>query len=172
METMNETAKEGKKYPIIYVDAPWDSTTWPLERMRGLPLEKWAAPDALLLMWVPVALVPDALLLLEIWKFEYEGLLAWRKPKDDLEGYWFRCDCEFILIGKRGSVKTTYLFRHTLYEGSRSEGSYKPEGFRRLLLDSGCLAFDKVVPHLDLFGAYWQRIFPEYEKKDWDFLEG
>jgi N6-adenosine-specific RNA methylase IME4 len=171
METMNDTTKMDSKYPVVYVDAPWEDKTWPLERVRGLPVEKWAAPNALLLMWVAVPVLPDALLLLRTWGFECAGLLAWRKPKDDLEGYWFRCDCEFMLVGKRGSAKTSYLLRHSLYEGSYSDGGYKPEAFRGLLLNAGLVAFDKTVPHLDLFGAYWQKFFPEYKKKDWDFLE-
>jgi len=167
-----ETTNVEKQYPLIYVDAPWESEQWPLEKIRGLPVEKWAAEDALLLMWAPMALVPDALLLLRVWKFDYAGLLMWRKQNENIDAYWFACNGEFLLVAKRGVAKTSYLLRHTIYDGARTEGEYKPEGFRSLLLTAGFICFDKIVPHLDLFGAYWQCIYPEYKKKDWDFLEG
>lgn len=142
-----------------------------MEKIRGLPVEKWAGQDALLLMWMPVELLPDVLLLLRVWRFEYSGLLVWRKPNDFLTGFWHACQCEFILVAKRGTIKTSYLFQHAIYDGSRSEGSYKPEAFRALLLTAGFIAFDKVVPHLDLFGMHWQRCSTGYCKRDWDFLE-
>ena len=73
------------------------------------------------------------------------------------------------ISGKRGVARASYLLRHTIYDGARTEGEYKPEGFRALLLTAGFICFDKIVARLDLFGTYWQRIYPEYKKKDRDF---
>ena len=158
-----------KKYSIIYVDAPWEGKNWSLERVRDLPVEKRVAADALLLLWAPAALLPDLLVVLKKWGFAYAGLLTWKKPVDD--GYWHRAHCEYMLVGKRGTVKNAYLLQHTLYEGALSDGDYKPDAFRVLLLTAGFIAFDEAAPHLDLFGGYWQRFFPEYGKEDWDFWE-
>jgi len=171
MEVLNETPKLDKKYPLIYVEVPWEDKGWPIEKVRGLPVEKWVAPDALMMMFVPVDILPDTLLLLRTWGFEYAGLVAWRKPKDYLEGYWWRSHCEYILIGKRGAAKTASLLRHTLYEGSYSKEEYKPQAFRSLLSNSGLVAFGENTARLDLFGAYWQRRCPGYEKEYWDFWE-
>jgi hypothetical protein len=164
METINE-----KKYPIIYVDAPWEDKTWPIKRVKELPVGKRSAADALLLLWMPVALLPDALVVLKGWEFEYAGLLTWQKPNDDK--YWHRSRGEHMLIGKRGIVKTSFLFRHTIFEESPCDGDFKPEGFRHHLLMAGLIAFGESAPHLDLFGGYWKRFFPGYEKDDWDFWE-
>ena len=165
----NETTTAEKKYSIIYVDAPWEAKNWFVERVRDLPVEKRTASDALLLIWAPARLVPYVLLVLKKWGFEYAGLLAWQKPIDD--GYWHRGHCEYMLIGKRGTARDYPLFRHTLYEQPSSDGDYKPEAFRALLLQTGRIAFGETAPHLDLFGGYWQRFFPEYAKEEWDFWE-
>ena len=171
METANESTKTEKKYSVVYVAAPWEDKAWPLEKVRDLSVEKWVAPEAFMLMWVPVLKIPDGLLILRTWGFDYAGLLAWRKPKDSLEGYWLRSECEFILAATRGTPKTSYLLRHTFYEGSYSEGNCKPQAFRKLLMDAGYVAWEKRASGLDLFGAYWQGIYPKYGKDGWDFLE-
>jgi len=54
------------------------------------------------------------------------------------------------ISGKRGVARASYLLRHTIYDGARTEGEYKPEGFRALLLTAGFIYFDKIVPRLDL----------------------
>jgi len=172
MEMMSTTVKGDKKYPVIYVDVPWEDKDCPIERVRGLPVEKWSAQDALMLMWVPVMALPDVLLIMRTWGFDYAGLLVWRRPKDYLEGYWWRSHCEYLLVGKRGAIKADSLIKNTLYEGSYCNKDFRPQGFRALLANAGLFVFSELTARLDIFGGYWLSRFPEYEKENWDFLEG
>jgi len=172
METVNEQVSKENKYKVIYVDAPWRDKSWPIHRLRGLPVETWAANDAMLLMWTCNELLMESLQLLYTWEFKYEGLLVWEKPKEELEASWTRNQCELIIVGARGTAKTSYLLKHTLYEGGNFQGDYKPLGFRTLLWFAGDVAFDASATKLDLFGGYWKGIYPEYEKANWDFVEG
>jgi N6-adenosine-specific RNA methylase IME4 len=138
-------------------------------RVKDLPVGKQAAAVALLVMWTPVPLLPEVLLVLSAWGFDYAGLLTWQKPKDD--GYWHRSNGEYALMGKKGTPRTSHLLRHMIHETPHSDGDYKPDVFRSLLWTAGCLAFGDSAPRLDLFGGYWQKFFPEYDREDWDFWE-
>lgn len=168
MEMINETTVE-KKYPIIYVDAPWEGTNWSVKRVRDLPVGKRAAADALLLIWAPMEKLPDVLQVLGTWGFEYAGLLTWRKLNEYDDRYLSHG--EYMLIGKKGTVNTSFLLRYTIHEPLFMDAEYKPKTFRSKLLLSGHISFGESAPHLDLFGGYWQRLFPEYDKEDWDFWE-
>jgi N6-adenosine-specific RNA methylase IME4 len=171
-KTVSETKVLNKKYAGIYADIPWEDEAWPFERIIALPVGPAVAAEALMLMWVPMRLLPDGLLLLRAWGFEYGGLLTFRKPKDEVDVCWYRSQCENLLVGKRGTVRNCYLLRHTLYEGPDTGCAFKPEGFRTLLSMATDIAFGGELPQLDLFGRYWHERFPEYGREGCDFIEG
>jgi N6-adenosine-specific RNA methylase IME4 len=171
-KTVSEAKAMTKKYASIYADIPWEDEAWPFERIIALPVGPAVAAEALMLMWVPMRLVPDGLLLLRAWGFEYGGLLTFRKPKDELDVCWYRSQCENLLVGKRGTVRNCYLLRHTLYEGPDTGRAFKPEGFRTLLSMATDIAFGGELPQLDLFGRYWHERYPEYGREGCDFIEG
>ncbi|HET6256694.1 MAG TPA: hypothetical protein VFE32_21645 [Puia sp.] len=173
METIEMKREEkvlNKKYAGIYADIPWEDEAWPFERILALPVGPAVADEAFLLMWTPMRSLPDGLLLLEAWGFEYAGLLAYRKPTSEVDVCWYRSQCEYLLVGKRGTVKNCYLLRHTLYEGPDIGRGFKPEGFRTLLSMAVDIAFGQGLRELDLFGGYWRERFPEYSGGGCDFL--
>lgn len=170
MNTKNETRKREVKYSVIYVDVPWEEQSWSLDSTRDAPIKNWSAQDALLLLWVPNALLPDGLLMVRDWGFDYVGLLTWRKPKDEVNNFLPCCECEYMLICKGGIANASHLLRNMLYEGPADAGGYKPQGFRKILAGAGNYAFGESATYLDVFGQYWQNRFPHYERGRWDFL--
>jgi len=129
------------------------------------------APEALVLLWTPMSLLTSGLVLLGLWGFEYRGIIAWKKPKDELEDFGMYGQCEFALVGTCGSVRPTLLLQQNLCEAKESAGVYKPQGFRKLLGVVGQTAFGRSATYLDVFGRYWKEAYSEYQEGDWDFWE-
>jgi hypothetical protein len=172
MESVNETVKGSKKYSVLYVDAPWQDKDYPQSQIREMAIQKIIAPEALMLMWAPSQLVPSVLIMLGHWGFEFAGMLAWKKFKDEIEQPSMYGECEFMLVGKIGDVKPTMLLRENLFEVGASPGGYKPQGFRRILGHAALMAFGESASYLDVFGAYWRQRYKDYKRGQWDFLEG
>jgi len=61
MKAVNETKKKEGKYSVLYADVPWAEQSWSVESTSGLCVDNWTAKDALLMLWVPNAPVPDGL---------------------------------------------------------------------------------------------------------------
>jgi N6-adenosine-specific RNA methylase IME4 len=170
MNPINETKKPEKRFSVIYVDAPWEADDWCETDTSLLPIRNLAAADSILMLWAPNALLDDALAIMQRWDFFYAGLIAWRKPKVEIDTA-FLCDvCEYMLIGRQGSVKTDHLFRNMLYDGPATRGGYKPQAFRQLFKAAGYYAFGQSGTYLDVFGQYWKQRFPEYEQGNWEVL--
>ena len=165
-----EEAKE-TKYSVIYADVPWEDRDWSLEKIREVPVENRAASDALLLLWVHNPLLPEALLVVRAWGFAYAGLLCWRKPADEVGEYFPHGQCEYMLVARRGTAKTSHILRDMLYEGTALARGYKPKGFRSILWRKGKIAFGEAATYLDVFGQYWQEHFEDYDVREWDCLE-
>jgi N6-adenosine-specific RNA methylase IME4 len=157
------------QYNVIYVDLPWEDENWPASRVMALPVREVMQEKSLAAVWVRKPLLPAGLALLDHWGFQYAGLLAWKKPQEETDGFWFRGHCELMLIGIRGSVDLEYLERHSLFESPESEIGTRPDHFRFLLTLAADKAFSEVVK-LDLFGAYWKARHPGYDRDDWEFL--
>lgn len=170
MSCVHETFRVGKKYSVIYADLPWEDHTWTQEKIREMPVQKWAASEALLLLWIPMSQLPPGLILLGQWGFAYAGILVWRKLKDDLEDPSLYGEGEFMLLGKMGDVKPSGLLRQNVYEAGAGRGPYKPRGFRRIFEYAGYQAFGDSASYLDIFGRYWQGKDAEYKQGHWDFL--
>jgi N6-adenosine-specific RNA methylase IME4 len=170
METVDTKIGWDIKYSVIYADVPWEDERWFLDRIKDVPVINWVAKDALILLWVPNGALPEGLLVLGEWGFEYAGLLAWKKPKDRVDTFYPTSTCEYMLIGKVGTVKTEQLLRNVLYEGPASAGGYRPPEFRAMLGAQGHYAFGNSARYLDVFGEYWQGKSTDYERGSWDFL--
>ncbi|HLZ88100.1 MAG TPA: MT-A70 family methyltransferase [Puia sp.] len=170
METVKETNRRGLKYSVVYADVPWGEENWFLDRIRELPVINLVEENALLLLWVPASLVPQGLLVLGEWGFEYAGLLTWRKSPDRVERFPAHSICEYMLVGKLGSVQTDKVLRNMLYEGPETSASYKPQEFRSIFGGAGRYLFGELATFLDVFGKYWQGRYADYETEIWDFL--
>lgn len=82
--------------------------TMTLDDICDLPVEAVAAPRAHLYLWVPNALLPEGLKVMEHWGFKYKSNLIWYKVRKDGGpdrrgvGFYFRNVTEILLFGVRG----------------------------------------------------------------------
>jgi N6-adenosine-specific RNA methylase IME4 len=142
-----------RKFPTILADPPWQFQnktgkvapehkrlarygTMSLEDIKSLPVSEIAAPTAHLYLWVPNALLPEGLAVMEAWGFSYKSNLVWHKIRKDGGsdgrgvGFYFRNVTELVLFGVRGKNARTLApgRRQVNYLQSRKrEHSRKPD---------------------------------------------
>lgn len=110
--------------------------TMTVEEIAELPIDRVAAATAHLYLWVPNALLPYGLAVLQAWGFEYKTNIVWHKQRKDGGsdgrgvGFYFRNVTELILFGVRGKNARTLPpgRRQVNYLGTRKrEHSRKPD---------------------------------------------
>ncbi len=147
----------GKKYNTIYADPPWQFQnrtgkvapehkrltryeTMTLAEIKALPVPEIADSKAHLYLWIPNALLPEGLAVMDAWGFEYKGNIVWEKVrKDGLPdgrgvGFYFRNVTELLLFGiKKGSMPNRTLSparsQVNLLRAQKREHSRKPDEF-------------------------------------------
>ena len=120
----------GRRFATILADPPWQFAnrtgkiapehrrlsrypTLSLEEIAGLPVADLRAETAHLYLWVPNALLPDGLRVLDAWGFQYKSNLVWHKVRKDGGsdgrgvGFYFRNVTELVLFGVRGPKPRT-----------------------------------------------------------------
>lgn len=118
------------KFATILADPPWQFVnrtgkiapehrrlnrygTMTLTEIMSLPVTSAAASTAHLYLWVPNALLPEGLAVLEAWGFSYKSNIVWHKIRKDGGpdgrgvGFYFRNVTEMILFGVRGKNART-----------------------------------------------------------------
>ena len=175
--SLEETIKDfisytaGKKYKTIYADPPWQFqnrtgkvapehkrlnryTTMSLEDIKQLPVSEIADDKCHLYLWVPNALLPSGLEVLNAWGFEYKTNIIWEKiRKDGMPdgrgvGFYFRNVTEILLFGIKGNNNRTLEAGRTqvnLIRSMKQEHSKKPIEFISLI--ERCSS----APFLELF---------------------
>ncbi len=149
----------GRRFRTILADPPWRFNnrtgkmapehrrlarydTMVVDEIAALPIPEIAAPIAHLYLWVPNALLPDGLRVLQAWGFAYKSNIVWHKLRKDGGsdgrgvGFYFRNVTELILFGVRGRNARTLppARRQVNYIGSRKrEHSRKPDEQYRLI---------------------------------------
>ncbi len=116
------TLTEGKKYNTIYADPPWQFQnrtgkvapehkrlnryeTMTVDEIKALPVEDIAGDKAQLYLWIPNALLPTGLEVMDAWGFEYKSNIVWEKVRKDGQpdgrgvGFYFRNVTELLLFG-------------------------------------------------------------------------
>lgn len=111
-----------RKFNTIYADPPWQFQnrtgkvapenkklnrypTMKLEDIKKLPVSDLTGDKAHLYLWVPNALLPDGLAVMDAWGFEYKGNIVWEKVRKDGQpdgrgvGFYFRNVTELLLFG-------------------------------------------------------------------------
>src|ERR1700722_2744115 len=90
----------GQRFSTILADPPWRFTnrtgkmapehrrlsryeTMTTEEIASLPVEEVAAPKAHLYLWVPNALLPWGLHVMQAWGFDYKSNIVWHKLRKD-----------------------------------------------------------------------------------------
>lgn len=121
---------EGQKFKTVLADPPWQFQnrtgkvapehrrlsrypTMKLDEICDLPVESALDDTAHLYLWVPNALLPDGLRVMEAWGFQYKSNIVWHKVRKDGGsdgrgvGFYFRNVTELILFGVRGKNART-----------------------------------------------------------------
>lgn len=157
---MKDTQK--KQYNVIYADPPWSyevkktgrdfkhgaAMNYDLmtnEDIANMPLKEITGKDCICFMWVTVPLLQEGLETLKAWGFKYKTMITWRKIMSLGMGYWYRGQCEHLIVGVKGNVKAfrqqTPNFFQSEYEiaeeqciqSKAGKHSQKPGYFRDLI---------------------------------------
>ncbi len=110
--------------------------TMNLDEICALPISEAVQETAHLYLWVPNALLPEGLKVLEAWGFTYKTNLVWHKVRRDGGpdgrgvGFYFRNTTELILFGVRGKNARTLDPGRTqvnIIRSMKREHSRKPD---------------------------------------------
>ena len=144
---------DGKKFKTILADPPWQFQnrtgkmapehkrlnrypTMKLEDILGLPVAEVADDPCHLYLWVPNALLPEGLAVMEAWGFCYKANIVWEKIRKDGGpdgrgvGFYFRNVTELLLFGVRGAKARTLAPARSqvnLLRTQKREHSRKPD---------------------------------------------
>jgi N6-adenosine-specific RNA methylase IME4 len=122
--------------------------------IAALPVGDITAEPAHLYLWVPNALLPDGLRVMEAWGFQYKSNIVWHKIRKDGGpdgrgvGFYFRNVTELLLFGVRGKNARTLApgRRQVNFVASRKrEHSRKPDEIYDII--GAC----SPGPHVELF---------------------
>lgn len=196
-ETINNFIKytQGKKYKTIYADPPWQFQnrtgkvapehkrlnrypTMKLEDIMKLPVGDVADEKSHLYLWVPNALLPEGLQVMEAWGFEYKTNLIWEKTRKDGEpdgrgvGFYFRNVTEILLFGIKGEKNRTLdpgRSQVNLIRAMKKEHSRKPEEFIDLIEKCSNAPYLEVFArgHRDSWDMWGNQATEDYEP-DWN----
>jgi len=120
----------GRKFRTILADPPWQFQnrtgkmapehkrlnrygTMTLDDILVLPVAQLADDPAHLYLWVPNALLPEGLQVIQAWGFQYKSNIVWHKIRKDGGpdgrgvGFYFRNTTELLLFGVRGKNART-----------------------------------------------------------------
>jgi N6-adenosine-specific RNA methylase IME4 len=161
----------GGSFGTILADPPWQFTnrtgkmapehkrlsryaTMSLDEICALPVGDYAAPTSHLYLWVPNALLPEGLRVMQAWGFGYKSNIVWYKTRKDGGpdgrgvGFYFRNVTELLLFGVRGkSARTREAGRRqvNIIPVQKREHSRKPDEAYEII--EACSA----GPYLELF---------------------
>jgi N6-adenosine-specific RNA methylase IME4 len=176
-ETMSNAAQDlldfvdVRRFGTILADPPWQFqnrtgkvapehrrlsrySTLTLEEIKALPVASAAANTAHLYLWVPNALLPEGLAVMQAWGFQYKSNIVWHKIRKDGGsdgrgvGFYFRNVTELILFGVRGKNARTLQPGRTqvnYLKSRKREHSRKPD--EQYTLVESCSS----GPYLELF---------------------
>ncbi|HJR72120.1 MAG TPA: MT-A70 family methyltransferase [Luteimonas sp.] len=161
----------GRRFATVLADPPWRFQnrtgkvapehrrlnrygTMTLEEICELPVAQVCRDTAHLYLWVPNALLPEGIRVLQEWGFTYKSNLVWHKIRKDGGpdgrgvGFYFRNTTELVLFGTRGkSARTLPPARSTvnIIKTQKREHSRKPDEMYNLIEECS------PGPYLELF---------------------
>ena len=160
-----------RRYRTILADPPWRFRnrtgkiapehhrlnrydTLSLADLAALPVAQAVEAPAHLYLWVPNALLPEGIALMNAWGFSYKGNLVWHKVRKDGGsdgrgvGFYFRNVTELVLFGTRGRNARTLSPGRTqvnFIATRKQEHSRKPDALYPII--ESCSA----GPYLEIF---------------------
>lgn len=185
---------EGRAFQTVLADPPWRFInrtgkvapehrrlsryeTMNTEEICSLPVEALTTEPAHLYLWVPNALLPDGLKVMEAWGFSYKSNIVWHKIRKDGGsdgrgvGFYFRNVTEILLFGVRGKRARTLAPARSqvnMIQTRKREHSRKPDEQYELIEQCS------PGPFLELFArgtrpgwTYWGDQADESYKPDW-----
>ncbi len=114
-------ANEPEKYTVIYADPPWKygdernhatggaAAQYPLMSLTeicGIPVQRMAASDSVLFLWVTAPLLAESMSVIDSWGFTYKTHLVWDKGRP-FYGNYSHVQHELLCICTRGSCTPT-----------------------------------------------------------------
>ena len=135
------------RFSVFYADPAWEDDfghtkkdvehhypTMTLDKIKALPVDEIATPDAVLYLWAPPHMVHKALEVMARWGFEYRSHMVWVKDRIGL-GQWFRNRHEILLCGRRGDFPPPpeAVRSSSVSMCPQGEHSAKPEEFAELI---------------------------------------
>jgi N6-adenosine-specific RNA methylase IME4 len=149
----------GSRYATVLADPPWRFQnrtgkvapehhrlsrygTMSLEEICELPVSRICQETAHLYLWVPNALLPEGLRVLQEWGFEYKSNIVWHKIRKDGGpdgrgvGFYFRNTTELVLFGTRGKNARTLppaRSQVNIIKTQKREHSRKPDEMYELI---------------------------------------
>ena len=143
----------GRKFQTVLADPPWQFQnrtgkmapehrrlsrypTMTLDEICDLPVEAIVDEPAHLYLWVPNALLPEGLRVMEHWGFKYKSNIIWYKIRKDGGpdrrgvGFYFRNVTEVLLFGVRGKNARTLQpgrSQENIISSQKREHSRKPD---------------------------------------------
>ncbi|MFQ3664920.1 MAG: MT-A70 family methyltransferase [Sphingomonadaceae bacterium] len=144
---------KGVRFGTVLADPPWQFQnrtgkvapehkrlsryeTMTVDEICALPVSEVAASPSHLYLWVPNALLPEGLRVMEAWGFRYVSNIVWHKIRKDGGsdgrgvGFYFRNVTELLLFGVRGvNARTLAPGRRqvNMIEARKREHSRKPD---------------------------------------------
>ena len=188
-------AVNGRQFRTILADPPWRFTnrtgkvapehrrlsrygTMSTDEICHLPVEGISENTSHLYLWVPNAMLPEGLRVMQAWGFQYKANVVWHKVRKDGGsdgrgvGFYFRNVTEILLFGVRGkNARTEAPGRSQVnYISSRKrEHSRKPDEQYELI--ESC----SKGPYLELFARgtrpgwdYWGNQADESYRPTWE----
>lgn len=161
----------GAKFQTILADPPWQFQnrtgkmapehkrlnrypTMTIEAIKAIPVNQIAQDKCHLYLWVPNALLPEGLAVMQAWGFQYKTNIVWEKVRKDGGpdgrgvGFYFRNVTELLLFGVKGEGFRTLAPARTqvnLIRTQKREHSRKPDEMIDLI--EAC----SPGPYLELF---------------------
>lgn len=136
-----ESPSPSPRYRTILADPPWNiqqgggrnsygaARHYPLmtlDAICDLRVDRLAADDAHLWLWVTNAALHGGHQVMQTWGFTYRSCLTWIKPRLGL-GNYLRNQTEHLLLGTRGKAPVLFRGQGTWLYAPQQEHSHKPE---------------------------------------------
>ncbi|SFH33403.1 N6-adenosine-specific RNA methylase IME4 [Lachnospiraceae bacterium NLAE-zl-G231] len=158
-----------KRYNIIYADPPWQYRvyskkgagrsaeshypTMQIEEIRALPVERIAAENCALFLWLTFPNLRESLTVLDAWGFTYKTIaFVWVKLNKKAPtlfwgmGYWTRANVELCLLATRGRPRRQCAGVHQVIMAPVEQHSKKPDIVREKIV-----ALMGDLPRVELF---------------------